>query len=75
MVDLWGAAAPSYGPVDGYGPDTLQTVFSSTKSLAALLIACQVDRGLLDYDEKVATYWPDFAKNGKEDIKLCDVLR
>ena len=33
------------------------------------------DRGLLDYDEKVFTYWPEFAKNGKENIRLCDVLR
>ena len=34
-----------------------------------------VDRGLLDYDEKVFTYWPEFAKNGKDNIRLCDVLR
>ena len=53
-----------------YGPDTLHTIFSSTKSLTAIVVACQVDRGLLDYGEKVAKYWPEFAKNGKGDIKV-----
>ncbi len=53
-----------------YGADSLHTIFSSTKSLTAIVVACQVDRGLLDYGEKVAKYWPDFAKNGKGDIKV-----
>ena len=26
--------------------------------------------GLLDYNEKVCKYWPEFANNGKEDITL-----
>ena len=34
-----------------------------------------VDKGLLRYDEKVSTYWPEFASNGKSEIKLEDVLR
>ena len=34
-----------------------------------------VDRGLLDYDEPVCKYWPEFAKNGKDRITLADVLR
>lgn len=33
-----------------------------------------VDKGLLDYNEPVATYWPEFAKNGKENILVKDVL-
>ena len=44
VVDLWGSAAPSYSPDPNYGPDSLQTVFSSTKSLAAICIACLVDK-------------------------------
>jgi CubicO group peptidase (beta-lactamase class C family) len=49
--------------------------FSSSKTLTAICIACMVDKGLLDYNEKVSTYWPEFAQNGKENLKLCDVLR
>jgi CubicO group peptidase (beta-lactamase class C family) len=31
--------------------------------------------GLLDYEDKVAKYWPEFAQHGKEDIRVVDVLR
>ena len=34
-----------------------------------------MERGLLDYNEKVHKYWPEFKTNGKEDITLADVLR
>ena len=34
-----------------------------------------VDKGLLRYDEKVSTYWPEFASNGKSEVKVEDVLR
>ena len=34
-----------------------------------------VDKGLLSYEEKVCKYWPEFAKHGKEQITLADVLR
>lgn len=30
---------------------------------------------MLSYDEKVATYWPEFAQAGKQDITVKDVLR
>ena len=53
----------------------MQLIFSSGKSIVALVIALLVDRGLLDYDEKVCKYWPDFAKNDKDEIRLCDILR
>ena len=38
-------------------------------------MAKMFDEGRLDFDEKVCTYWPEFAKNGKENIKVCDVMR
>lgn len=34
-----------------------------------------IDKGLLDYDEKVSKYWPEFSQNGKENITLADVMR
>ena len=39
------------------------------------LIHRLVDRGLLSYDEPVATYWPEFGANGKDTITVRDVLR
>ncbi len=75
VVDLWCNAPPSYSPDTDYGPDTLQIVFSSTKSLAAICIACMVDKGLIDYEEKVSKYWPEFAQKGKNHLKVCDILR
>ncbi len=50
-------------------------VFSATKGVAATVIHRLVDRGLLSYDEPVATYWPEFGANGKDDITVRDVLR
>ncbi|KAJ5538929.1 beta-lactamase [Penicillium frequentans] len=57
-----------------WGKDTITGVWSTTKivtSLAALLL---VSRGLLDINENVATYWPEFAANGKENIKVSQIL-
>src|SRR5215218_6474810 len=31
-------------------------------------------RGLLDHDERVSTYWPEFAQNGKEDVTVRQLL-
>jgi CubicO group peptidase (beta-lactamase class C family) len=75
FVIKFGQLYPTLHADPNYGPDALQTVFSSTKSLAAICIACMVDKGVLDYDEKVSKYWPEFAQNGKDQLKLCDVLR
>jgi CubicO group peptidase (beta-lactamase class C family) len=73
VVDLWG------GYRDGrtrkpWVEDTLVTVFSSTKGVSSLAIALANSRGLIDYDEKVATYWPEFAAAGKEDVTVRQLL-
>ena len=43
--------------------------------MAAIVIASLVDKGLLRYDAKVTDYWPEFGNNGKDGIKLEDILR
>ena len=48
---------------------------SSSKNVTALVVACLVDRGHLEYDAPVSKYWPEFAQNGKESITLADVMR
>jgi len=49
-------------------------VHSATKGLAAMTLAIAHSRGWLDYDERVATYWPEFAQNGKEKITVRQLL-
>ncbi|UCH09969.1 MAG: beta-lactamase family protein, partial [Fidelibacterota bacterium] len=54
--------------------NTMVMVFSVTKGLAAMTLAVAHSQGYLDYDEKVATYWPEFAQHGKEDITVRQLL-
>ena len=53
----------------------LQTIFSSGKSLTAIGMAILYDKGLFKYEDTIAKYWPEFAQNGKENVRICDVLR
>ena len=50
-------------------------MFSSGKSIAAIVVAMMVEKGLLEYDQKVDHYWPEFGQNEKSKITLADVLR
>jgi CubicO group peptidase (beta-lactamase class C family) len=73
VVDLWGGVrhAPSGAP---WEEDTLVLVYSTSKGMAATAIALAHSRGLVDYDELVATYWPEFAQNGKQDVTVRQLL-
>jgi CubicO group peptidase (beta-lactamase class C family) len=73
IVDAWiGTADPASGrQVDA---STLFTAFSVTKAVTVTALHLQAERGLVSYDEPVATYWPEFAANGKETITVRDVL-
>ena len=73
ICNLWGET-PSACTVKGYDNNSIQIICSSGKTIGAMMIAIMVDQGLLDYNEPVATYWPEFAKLGKENILLKDVL-
>ena len=73
VVDLWGGSFDVEGTRD-YTEDTLQLVFSTTKGITAIAVAMCVERGLLSYDEKVSTYWPEFAANGKGDATVAQLL-
>jgi CubicO group peptidase (beta-lactamase class C family) len=73
VVDLWGGYrdAKSRAP---WEEDTLLLVFSVTKGMAAMTMALAHSQGLFDYDEPVATYWPEFAQQGKEHITVRQLL-
>ena len=72
VVDLVGGHRDKAGEVP-YDRDTLQLVFSTTKGIVSIAVAMCVQRGLLDYNEKVASYWPEFAAAGKQDITVAQL--
>jgi len=72
VVDLWGGVRSPDG--DPWESDTLAMCFSTTKGVASAALHLQAEAGLVDYDERVATYWPEFAQNGKENITVRHVL-
>jgi CubicO group peptidase (beta-lactamase class C family) len=57
-----------------YAPDTMVVVHSATKGMAAMALALACSRGLLDYDQRVAHYWPEFAQAGKERLTVRQLL-
>ena len=73
VVDLWGGLR---NKVTGepWERDTMVVVHSATKGLAAMTLAIAHSRGWLDYEERVAAYWPEFAQQGKENVTVRQLL-
>jgi CubicO group peptidase (beta-lactamase class C family) len=73
VVDLWGGVR---NKVTGepWERDTMVVIHSATKGLAAMTLAIAHSHGWLEYDERVAKYWPEFAQNGKQDITVRQLL-
>jgi CubicO group peptidase (beta-lactamase class C family) len=69
VVDLWGGVADPRAERP-WTEDTLQLVFSCTKGATAACANLLMERGELDPDAPVATYWPEFATAGKESIPV-----
>ncbi len=75
VVDLWGGTANrDAGEALPWEADTIINVWSTTKTVAALACLVLADRGELDLYAPVATYWPEFAANGKEAIAVRHVM-
>ncbi|MGX1806058.1 serine hydrolase domain-containing protein [Nocardia sp. NPDC055321] len=72
VVDIWTGWADAGRP---WERDTLALSYSTGKGVAATVANRLVERGVLDLGEPVATYWPEFAAHGKQDITVSDVLR
>ena len=72
VVDLWGGVRSLNGVP--WTRDTLAMCWSTTKGVVSTCAHILADRGKLDYDERVAAYWPEFAQNGKGDITVRQVL-
>ncbi len=59
----------------GCPPDSPFLIFSAGKPLLGTLVHQLADRGQLDLDDTVATYWPAFGQHGKDHITIRHVLQ
>ena len=73
VIDLWGGFADR-ARTQPWEADTLVCMMSVAKAVTATCVAMAVDRGLLDWDQPVARYWPEFAAAGKANIPIRWVL-
>jgi CubicO group peptidase (beta-lactamase class C family) len=73
VVDLWGGIRNKITG-EPWEENTMVIVHSTTKGMAAMAMALAHSRGLLDYDELVSTYWPEFAQQGKEKTTVRQLL-
>jgi CubicO group peptidase (beta-lactamase class C family) len=73
VVDIWGG----YADQDKGTPwerDTLTNVWSTTKTMTFLCALMLADRKQLDFHAPVATYWPEFAEGGKQDVEVRHIM-
>lgn len=73
LLDVWAGWADRERTV-AWQRDTLAPVWSISKTMTALAVWLLHDRGELDVDQPVATYWPEFGAHGKEAVTIAHVL-
>ncbi|WP_369244180.1 serine hydrolase domain-containing protein [Streptomyces sp. R41] len=73
VVDLWGGWADATR-TRPWERETLVNVWSTSKGPTSLCAHILADRGLLDFDAPVASYWPEFAAAGKETVLVRHLL-
>ncbi|MEU6079052.1 serine hydrolase domain-containing protein [Streptomyces sp. NPDC047108] len=82
VVDLWAgsAHADAFGgagaadAAEPWGEHTAQVVRSATKGVAAAVPLMLHQRGRLDLDAPVRTYWPEFKAAGKDRVLVRHLL-
>jgi CubicO group peptidase (beta-lactamase class C family) len=73
VVDLWGGWADE-ARTRRWTQDTIVNIWSAGKPMTALAVLRLVDRGLIELDAPVATYWPAFAEGGKGGLPVRYLL-
>lgn len=73
ILDIWGGHA-DMEKTRPWEEDTLTVVYSCTKIVTGLAAIKLIDQGLLDPEERVTKYWPEFGVNGKEDVRVWQIL-
>src|SRR5689334_15651609 len=69
VVDLWGGWKDG-GRQHEWQHDTIVCMMSVSKGITGFTFGLLVDRGLVNVNEPVAKYWPEFGCNGKEDLPV-----
>jgi CubicO group peptidase (beta-lactamase class C family) len=72
VVDIW--AGPSRSDGTPWQRDTMSICYSGTKGIAATAVHMLASEGRIDYEARVADYWPEFGCNGKELITVRQLL-
>ncbi len=73
VVEIWGGTA-DVATCRPWDRDTPVLVFSLTKGITAVCVNMLIERGVLDLDAPIASYWPEFGAAGKGHIPLRWVL-
>lgn len=73
VVDIWAGHADE-AATRPWQRDTIVNVYSTTKTMCALTALLLADRGVLDFAQKVAHYWPEFAANGKAEVTVAQLM-
>ncbi|MGH7024645.1 MAG: serine hydrolase domain-containing protein [Caulobacteraceae bacterium] len=73
VVDLSGGFADA-ARTRPWTSDTLVNIWSATKGVVAAAVAVLVDRGLIDYEDRVIKIWPEFGQAGKDRVTIAQVL-
>lgn len=73
VVDLW-AGHLDEARARPWDEHSIVTMASVVKGMMALALHMLADQGRIDYDAPVATYWPEFAQNGKQRITVRQLI-
>jgi CubicO group peptidase (beta-lactamase class C family) len=73
VVDLW-AGYSDREKIQPWEENTIACVFSSSKIMAITTLLMVTDRGLIELDQPVAKYWPEFGAHGKDQVTVRDAL-
>ena len=72
-ADMWGGFRDEARTVP-WTEDTITNVWSTTKTITNLAALMLADRGQLDVYAPIASYWPEYGANGKQDIEVRHLL-
>jgi CubicO group peptidase (beta-lactamase class C family) len=73
LVEIWGGHVDR-DKTQTWAQSTLAPVYSSTKGVAALVMAWVVDQGFARYEDRIADFWPEFGAHGKDQLTIAQAL-
>lgn len=73
LIDLWGGFADK-DRSKSWEKDTIVPVASTSKIIINMCALWAIDRGYIDLDEPIASYWPEFGASGKERIPVRNIF-